>query len=68
MPDLSFYFCLKLPQSTYDSANGTVTAIGSGTIQSARSDVAQSLGKCFNVNSNTPPSTPTATKLVSATT
>ena len=68
MPDLSFYFCLKLPQSTYNSANGTVTAIGGSSIQGTCSGVAQNLGKCFNVASNTPPSTPTSTKLVNATT
>ena len=61
VPDLSFYFCLKLPQSTYNGVDGTVTAIGGGTTQNARSSVAQNL---FSI----PTRTPTANNLANVNT
>ena len=61
VPDLSFYFCLKLPQSTYNGVDGTVTAIGGGTTQNARSSVAQNLF-------STPIRTPTANNLANVNT
>ena len=67
VPDLSFYFCLKLPQSTYDDATDKVTAISSSTpIQRSRSLTARSLSTCFNATGDTPPPKPSVNTLTPA--
>ena len=69
VPELSFYFCLKLPQFTYDDAYDESTVIvGSTLVQSSCSGVARSFGGCFSTSGATPPSTPTTTNASGTTT
>ena len=55
VPDLSFYFPLKLPQSTYNNGSGLVTAVDS-RISDQRSllGIVRSLGTCFVASNGTP--------------
>ena len=68
-PDLSFHFCLRLPQHTYDDITGNVTPIVSSPYTPTSSTTVCVLGTCFAaISSDTnSASTPTKTSCVTST-
>ena len=65
--DLSFYFCLRLPQHTYNDATGVTTLIANSSPTPTSSTTARSLTSCFATTSSGTPSSGTPTKGTSIT-
>ena len=51
-PDLSFHFCLRLPQHSFDDTTGNVTLIANSPHAPTSSTTARALGACFAVISS----------------
>ena len=64
---LSFQFCLRLPQHTYDDATGVMTLIVNSSPTPTSSTTARSLTSCFAATSSGTPSSGTPTKGTSIT-
>ena len=59
--DLSFHFCLRLPQHTYDDTTSIVTLIANYPRTPTSSTTARALGACFAAISSTPTKSPGVT-------